>query len=238
MIEQIILADCLIEITRKNIKHVHLGVYPPNGSVRISAPLCTDLNKIRVFAISKLSWIKKQQQKIQQQKREFPREYLERESHYLWGKRYLLKIIEEHSPTKIIQKHSCLVMFVRPNTTQEQRANILSSWYREQLKAELPELIEKWAPILNIEVNKFYIQQMKTRWGSCNPQKQNIRLNTELAKKPLICLEYIVVHEMLHLIEPSHNTKFMTLMKQFMPKWHQVKEELNHLPVRHENWTY
>jgi len=232
------LNDLNIEITQKNIKNVHLSVYPPDGRVRVSAPTSMTLDTIRVFVISKLGWIRKQQTKLRSQDREAPREYIERESHYVWGKRYLLKIEEKESPPKIELKHNKLVLLVRPGTSQERRQAVIDAWYRGNLKQVLPELISKWEARLDVKVKQFYIQRMKTKWGSCSYHSGSIRFNTELAKKPLACLEYIVVHEMIHLLEPTHNNRFVGLMDQFMPKWQFYRDELNRLPVRHEDWGY
>lgn len=232
------LNDLDVEIIQKDIKHVHLSVYPPDGKVKVSAPVSMSQDTIRVFVISKLGWIKKQQNKLRAQEREAPREYLDRESHYVWGKRYLLKIQERDAPPKIELKHDKLVLSIRPETTQERKQAVLEAWYRENLKQTVPELIEKWQPLMGVCVNRFYVQRMKTKWGSCSFHSGNIRLNTELAKKPLACLEYIVVHEMTHLLEPTHNSRFIGLMDRFLPKWRFYRDELNRLPVRHEDWRY
>jgi predicted metal-dependent hydrolase len=226
------------EVVRKSIKNVHLSVYPPDGRVRISAPLHMALETIRVFAISKLAWIKSQQRKMRAQERETPREYLDRESHYVWGKRYLLKLLEKDAAPGIELKHSKLVLQVRPGTDEARRQEILDAWYREQIKAAMPELLEKWEPLMGVKAGQVFVQKMKTKWGSCSPASGNIRLNTDLAKKPPECLEYIVVHELAHLIEPTHNARFVALMDLFLPQWKHLKDELNRLPVRHEDWAY
>ncbi|WP_297744980.1 SprT family zinc-dependent metalloprotease [Nitrosomonas sp.] len=227
-----------IEIVQKNIKHVHLSVYPPDGRVKVSAPLSMAPDTLRVFVISKLAWIKKQQSKLRAQPREAPREYLDRESHYVWGKRYLLKIEEAEAPPRIELKHNKLVLSVRPGTNPARKQAILAAWYRDNLRQAVPALIEKWQPRMGVCVNRFYVQSMKTKWGSCSVHSGSIRLNTELAKKPRACLEYIVVHEMTHLLEPTHNSRFIGLMDRFMPKWRFYRDELNRLPVRHEEWGY
>jgi len=238
MTEKFTLGDIEVDVVFKDIKNIHLSVYPPAGKVRISAPLRLDLNTIRVFTISKLSWIKAQQQKLRDQERETPREYLDRESHYLWGKRYLLKIIEKEEPSGVQLKHSKMLLQVRSGTSPDKRQAILEEWYREQLKAAVPPLIAKWEPLMGVKVTRFFVQRMKTCWGSCSPGTGGIRLNTELAKKPPECLEYLVMHEMTHLLEPTHNDRFMNLLERFMPKWRFYREELNRLPVRHEEWGY
>ena len=238
MLEHIDLGNLQIEVLRKKIKNLHLSVLPPLGRVRIAAPGHMDLDTIRVFAISRLAWIKAQQRKMQIQQREAKREYLDRESHYVWGRRYLLKRIELESAPLIELKHSKLVFQIRPGTDEARSQEILDAWYREQIRLAVPELIAKWEPVMRVKVGRIFVQRMKTRWGSCNPATGAIRLNTDLAKKPPECLEYIVVHEMTHLLEPTHNSRFTSLMEFFMPQWQQVRNELNNLPVRHEDWGY
>jgi predicted metal-dependent hydrolase len=217
---------------------VHLSVHPPTGRVRISAPSRMSLDTIRVFAVAKLDWIKAQQKKLREQERETPREYLERESHYVWGKRYLLSVTECDQAPAVALKHSRMVLTARVGTDEAAKEAIVAQWYRNQLKAVAADLITKWEPILKVRVSQVFVQQMKTKWGGCNPRARTIRLNTELAKKPKECLEYIVVHEMAHLLEPTHNARFVALMDQFMPRWQFFRQRLNRLPVRHADWDY
>lgn len=198
----------------KDIKNVHISVHPPNGKVRVSAPLRMELETIRVFALSKLVWIKQQQQKLRGQERETPREYLDRESHYVWGKRYLLKLIEGGAAPEVELNHSHLLLRIRPGTSEDTKQAIVAKWYREQVKSAVPVLIAKWEPMMGVKVGRVFVQKMKTKWGSCNPSSCSIRLNTELAKKPRECLEYVVVHEMAHLLERHHNERFMALMDE------------------------
>ncbi len=238
MARQLQLGGIAVDVVFKDIKNVHLSVYPPTGRVRISAPSRMSLDTIRVFAISKLAWIKRQQEKLQAQERETPRAYLERESHYVWGKRYLLKIVERDTVATVELKYSKMLLHIRPGSGEEMKQAVMEGWYREQIKAEVAPLIAKWQPLTGVKVKRFFVQRMKTKWGSCNPGAGSIRLNTELAKKPRECLEYIVVHEMAHLLEPTHNQRFVTLMDQFMPKWQFYRDILNRLPVRHESWGY
>lgn len=234
---QLELGDITVEVVLKNVKNIYLSVYPPAGRVRISAPTQLDLETVRVFALSKLGWIRAQRRKLQTQARETPREYLERESHYLWGKRYLLSVCEHDAPPKVELKHRQLQLWLRPSLPKAKRAEVLEGWYREQLKNAVPELIAKWQPRLEVTVSAFFVRRMKTKWGSCNPVRRTIRLNTDLAKKPPACLEYVVLHEMVHLLEPSHNRRFVALMDEFMPDWAFYQQELNRLPVRQERWT-
>lgn len=238
MAKQIKLGDIVADVMFKDIKNVHLSVYPPVGRVRISAPSRMSLDTIRVFAISKLGWIKQQQKKLQEQERETPRDYLERESHYLWGKRYLLKILECDESPHVELKHNYLVLHIRPGSDEDKKQSVIEDWYRAQLKQSVPALIDVWEPIIGVKVERFFIQRMKTKWGSCNHRTASIRLNTDLAKKPRECLEYILVHEMAHLLEPTHNARFIALMDKYMPSWRLRRDLLNQLPVRHEEWIY
>ena len=238
MVTQIRLGGIVLEVIKKDIKNVHLSVYPPSGKARISAPLRMNTDTIRVYAISKLGWIKQQQKKLRAQERETLREYLDRESHYVWGKRYLLKVVEQDAAPAVELKHSRLLLRVRTGSGKEKKQAVLEEWYRQQIKETVPTLLAKWQPLMGVQVKRFFVQRMKTKWGSCNSGSGTIRLNTELAKKPGECLEYIVVHEMAHLLEPTHNQRFVALMDQFMPKWQFHRDELNRLPVRHENWRY
>jgi|ERR1022692_533236 predicted metal-dependent hydrolase len=238
MVTQVHLGDMAVDVVMKDIKNVHLSVYPPTGRVRISAPSRMSLDTIRVFAISKLGWIKQHQRKFQEQEREPPREYLGRESHYFWGKRYLLKVIESDEASLIELKNRKLTLRVRPGTPADKKHALLDAWYRQRLKAEVPALIAKWASHMGVKVERFHIQRMKTKWGSCSPATRSIRLNTDLAKKPRECLEYLVVHEMAHLLEPTHNKRFVALMDNLLPRWKDCRDALNRLPVRHELWGY
>ncbi len=236
--ETIHLGSLAVEVLRKGIKNIHLSVYPPIGRVKISAPSRMSLQTIRAYAISKLGWIREQQKKMQAQERESEREYLNRESHYVWGKRYLLKVIVHNESTGLEMDHRKLTFYVRPETSAARKEELVEEWYRERLKQAVPPLIAKWEPILGVKVGRLFIQRMKTKWGSCNPSSQNIRINTELARKPKECLEYIVVHEMTHLIEPTHNARFAALMDCYLPRWQIRRQTLNRLPVRHETWSY
>lgn len=238
MVTQINLAGIAVDVVQKDIKNIHLSVYPPNGRVRISAPMRMDIDTIRVFAIAKLGWIKSQQKKLREQVRETPREYLDRESHYVWGKRYLLKIEAHDAPPIVELKHSRVILRIRPEASKEKKQEVLEAWYREQIKAALPPLLLKCEQLMGVKAGRCFVQKMRTKWGSCNHITANIRLNTDLAKKPSECLEYILVHELAHLLEPSHNQRFINLMDRFMPKWRFYKEQLNRLPVRHEDWDY
>ena len=232
------LGNIAVDVVLKDIKNLHLSVYPPLGKVRISAPARMKVDTIRLYALSKLDWIKQQQKKLREQERETPREFLGRESHYVWGNRYLLEVIEKDSAPTVELMHRKIRMQVRAGLDEGRKQEILDEWYRDQLKTALPPLIAKWEPLLNVRVNGFVVRRMKTKWGSCSPGLRTIRINTELAKKPPECLEYITVHEMIHLIEPTHNNRFVALMNKFMPTWQFHRDNLNRLPVRHERWAY
>jgi predicted metal-dependent hydrolase len=233
---QLVLDDLVVDVVLKDIKNVHLSVYPPDGRVHISAPARMNMETIRVYAISRLGWIRRQQKKLRDQERESRREYVDRESHYVWGRRYLLKVVQETAVPSAQIKHGTLLLTVRPGADEQTRAATVSAWYREILKTETATLIEAWEPRLQVKVNGFFVQQMKTKWGSCNPAAGTIRLNTELAKKPPECVEYVVVHEMAHLLEPTHNARFLALMDRFIPTWRETRKTLNRLPARHESW--
>lgn len=232
------LGGITIDVVRKDIRNVHLSVYPPIGKVRLAAPTRMSLDTIRLFAISKLGWIRQQQKSLREQERDSRREYLDRESHYVWGRRHLLKLVEDEAAPFVQLHHKKLVLRVRPGSDVRTREAVVSEWYREQIKAAAAPLIEAWMPRLNVTVSGFYVQKMKTKWGSCNPVARTIRLNTELAKKPADCLEYIVLHELLHLRERHHGDRFAALMDAHMPHWRLLREELNRGPLSNETWLY
>lgn len=236
--EQLSLGDIIVDVELKDIKNIHLSVYPPVGRVRIAAPLRMNLDTIRIYAISKLGWIKKQQQKFLSQVREAPREYLNKEGHYFLGKRYMLKVIERDAPPLVTLKHKTIELHVRPSTDTKKRHSILEEWYRVQLKGLVPPVIQKWEKIMGVSLDEFAVKKMKTKWGTCNREAKRIWLNLELAKKPFHCIEYIIVHEMVHLLERNHNDKFIAYMDHYLPEWKQLRKELNKLPVSHRDWEY
>jgi predicted metal-dependent hydrolase len=238
MIIPIQVGEMTIEVIQKDIKNLHLSVYPPNGIVRLATPLNMNLDVVRLFVISKLDWIKRQQKKLSEQERESPRVYLDCESHYLWGKRYLLKIIESKQQQGVQLKYKQLYLYVFPGASKQKKQRIIEAWYRQQVKESVTSLIVKWQPLLKVSVQQVFVQKMKTKWGSCNTSTASLRFNTELAKKPKTHLEYIVVHEMAHLLEPTHNHCFVNLMDRLIPHWRFYREELNHLPLGHEQWKY
>jgi predicted metal-dependent hydrolase len=237
--ETLEVANIHIEIVRKEIKNMHLGVYPPLGRVRLAAPSSTDDEVIRLFAISKLGWIKKHIKNFQNQEREQPREYISGESHYLFGQRYLLNLVESNGHSKVQFKNNRqLNLLVKPDTTRDEKARVVKEWYRKELKSLVPGLLNKWETVIGVTAYSWGVKHMKTKWGACNIQEKRIWLNLELAKKPKSCLEYIIVHELVHLLERNHNDNFIAYMNRFMPNWRQHRDELNRLPVSHSDWGY
>jgi predicted metal-dependent hydrolase len=228
-----------VEVVRKNIKNLHLGVYPPHGRVRVAAPLVVDDEAVRLAVIDKLGWIKRQKAKFAEQPRQSQREMVNGESHYFLGQRYRLRVHEHEAPARVaVRGVASLDLFVRPGTSAEQREAVLLHWYREQLKALIPPLLEKWQPILGVQARAWGIKKMKTKWGSCNPTAKRLWFNLELAKKPVPCLEYIVVHELVHLLERNHTERFTALMDGFMPNWSVCRATLNSGVLGHEVWAY
>jgi predicted metal-dependent hydrolase len=215
-----------IDVVRKRIKHVHLSVHRTRG-VRISAPLRASLDAIRLFATSKLDWIRKHQARLQAHAPELRPRYVDRETHLVWGSAYSLEVIEEEAAPSVQVRDAALTLRVRPGADCATRAAVVGGWYRQQVTAEVPALIRKWEPRLSVAVSGFSVRRMTTRWGTCNVRRRSIRLNAELARKPRECLEYVVVHEMVHLIEPSHNARFTGLLDRFMPEWRHHRAELN-----------
>jgi len=216
-----------IEIIKKNIKYMHLSVLPPNGKVRISAPLSISEEAINLFAISKIGWIKKQVEKFQNQPRQTEREYVSGESHYFFGKRYRMDIKYTNGNSKVEIQGNKMLFKIRSESSIEQRASTLNSWYRKQLRLKLFPLFEKWEAIIGVHANEVKIKDMLTKWGTCNAVDKRIWINLQLAKKPLPCLEYVVVHELVHFKENTHNQHFVLLMDEYLPDWRARKEILN-----------
>lgn len=227
----LILDDLTIEIRRKNIKNLHIGVYPPDGEVRISAPMWIDDDHIRQFVISKLSWIRKNQQTIRSQPWEKPHEYLNQETHMVWGRPYLLKINKRPGIPEVTLDYSNLILHIKPDVDKTLMHETLQCWYRQILYQAARPRMEIWRNKLNLPEITLRVRHMKTRWGSCNPRKRNIRLNTDLAKKPYECLDYVIIHELLHFFEPNHGPNFYSLMDKYMPQWRNIKQRLNMLPA-------
>jgi len=226
-----LIADIEVELVKKNIKNLHLAVYPPDGRVRLAAPMDVNEKTLELYVISKIFWIRKQQRKFATYDRQSARQYVNRESHYLLGKRYLLRVHENNHPyrfPKLICKTKTYIdLYINEDFSIEQKANLMKEWYRKQLKTILYEFVPKWEAILKVKVNQIKVQSMKTKWGSCNTDNQNILFNIELAKKPIECIEYVVVHELLHLIERKHNDVFRAYLDKYIPNWKYLKSLLN-----------
>jgi predicted metal-dependent hydrolase len=235
---QIEVGNIVAGLVYKDIKHVNLSVHPPDGRVTISAPRRMEVDAIRLFSLSKLAWIKAQQRELKEQERESPREFLNGESHYVWGKRYLLKLETDTSGPDVELDGPRLRLKTRPDWSAQRRAEALAKWYRAQVRQQLQTLLPRWERALQVTANQVFVRHMKTRWGSCNPASGNVRLNTELARKPKECLEYILVHELVHMIEPRHGEGFVKHMDKALPEWRSVRDRLNQLPVKHEDWAY
>lgn len=228
-----------VEVVRKDIKNLHLGVYPPSGRVRVAAPLVVSDEAVRLAVIDKLGWIKRQRAQFAQQPRQSDREMVNGESHYVQGRRYRLRVHEQDGPARVaLRGLASLDMFVRPGSTVEMRQAILQNWHRAALRLAVSDLLQEWQPRLGVQVAAWGIKKMKTKWGSCNVGARRIWVNLELAKKPPQCLEYIVVHELVHLLERHHNERFTSLLNQHMPDWPQRRQLLNSAPLRHEDWAY
>lgn len=236
MSETIRLGGLAIVVTRKSVKHVHLTVHPPNGRVTLVAPIGTRLEVARAYAISKLGWIRDQQARLHAQAREAPRRFVTRESHFLWGKRYLLSVRERDQKPTVTVDHLRITLTIRPGSDTEKREAVMHEWHKALLHAVVPKLIRKWEPRLGVEVTAYYLQRMKTRWGSCNHRAGTVRLNTELVKKPRELLEYVIIHEMLHLRVATHSTRFLELLNEHFPGWREARQELNALPLVAERW--
>lgn len=228
MTNKILVSDIIIEVQKKNIKNMYLSVLPPDGKVRISAPVSTRDELIRNFAISKIGWIKKQIYKFEKQRKQTERKYVSGERHYVWGKPYRMEIRYNHRNNVEIEGNK-LILTVRKSSTIQQREKVMTEWYRKQLKDKLPELVKKWEEIIGVQAESIRVKNMLTRWGTCNVKDKRIWINLQLAKKPIECLEYIIVHELVHLLEKSHNSVFKGYMDKFLPDWRITKKILNGL---------
>jgi predicted metal-dependent hydrolase len=236
---QIRVSGLLVDVVRKDIKNLHLAVYPPAGRVRVAAPLRVSDEAVRLAVITRLPWIKRQQAKFAGQERQSVREYVTGESHYFQGHRYRLNVVYGTGPTHVlIRNNRTIDLFVREGSSTAQRERAFLAWYRQRLKELIPPLIGRWEGIIGVQVSDWAIKRMKTKWGTCTVKARRIWLNLELAKKPIRCLEYIIVHEMVHLLERHHNNQFSAYMDQFLPQWRLYRAELNHAPLSHGVWEY
>jgi len=236
MKDTIQLGELSIEVTRKDVKNVHLTVHPPDGRVSLVAPTSTRLEVARAYAVSKLPWIRQQQSKMASQQREAPRKFVKRETHYLWGRPYLLNIVASEEIPHVTLDHNRIHLHIKTGSEKDRREDVLYKWQKSLLHTFIKGVIAKWQPILGVQVNAYFVQKMKTKWGSCNHRLGNIRLNTELVKKPKDLAEYVIVHEMVHLLEPTHNERFVALMNRFYPHWREARLELNELPLGYVKW--
>ncbi len=236
MAETIRISDITIVVTRKNIKHAHLSVHPPSGRITLVAPKETRPEVARAYAVSKIGWIRDKQKKLREQARETTRQFVERESHYLWGRRYLLSIAEEDAKPSVQLSHRKITLTVRPGSDVRKRSVVFHDWHKSLLHEVVPSFIQKWEPKLKVKVVGYFLQRMKTKWGGCNHKAGHIRLNTELVKKPKDLLEYVIVHEMAHLIEPRHSDRFIAILGEHYPTWREARAELNDLPLATEAW--
>jgi len=228
-----------VEVVRKNIKNLHLAVYPPAGRVRVSVPVRLPADDVRLAVVSRLGWIRKRQAMFQSQERQSAREFVSGESHFVQGRRYRLDVIEENRPAAVrLRNNTTLELRVRPGTDRHKREEIINHWYRTLLKNQIDQLLPRWEKKLGVTVSEWGVRKMKTRWGTCNIEVRRIWVNLELAKKPPQCLEYIVVHEMVHLLERRHNDRFLALMDKYLPNWRHMRDELNREPLAHEHWVY
>lgn len=224
------ISDMEVEVIKKNIKNIRLSVHPPNGRVRLSVPHRMNDEEIKNFLISKLSWIEKQKARFKIQEAPIPDEFLSGEDHYFFGNKYMLKVAETSGKQHVkIYNNENINLYIRPNSRKEKREKVMNEWYREELKKVIPEYIEKWEPIIGVKVEDWGVKLMKTRWGTCNIQAKRIWINLELAKKNPRCLEYLIVHEMVHLLERKHNDNFRSYMDKFLPNWREIQAELNGL---------
>lgn len=228
-----------VQIVRKDIKNLHLGVYPPSGWVRVAAPLRVSNEAVRLAVIGKLGWIKRQRLRFEAQPRQSEREMVSGESHFFLGQRFRLCVVNHEGAAKVvIRNKSTVELHIRRETNAQHRERVLHRWYRQRLKQLIPPLLEKWQSVLRVQVADWAIKKMKTKWGSCNVEASRVWLNLELAKKPVQCLEYIIVHELAHLLERHHNDRFIALMDKSLPKWRMHRDELNRAPLAHETWSY
>ena len=228
-----------VEVVRKPIKHLYMGVYPPRGRVRVSAPAHLDDGALRLAVISRLEWLKRKQATFREQERQSQREMVTGESHYFHGRRYRLDIVEAAGPPSVrLVNRTRMELRIRPGSDPKARRQALDAWYRKQLRESIPALLTKWEPRIGEAVSEVRIRRMKTLWGSCNASARRIWLNLELAKKPPSCVEFVLVHEMVHFFERRHNERFFERMDALMPSWRRCRDELNRAPLAHEDWSY
>jgi predicted metal-dependent hydrolase len=225
-----------VDVVYKDIKNLHIGVYPPMGRVRVAAPARLHDDQVRLAIVQRLPWIKQQREQLQAVQRQSEREMITGESHYVWGRRYRLKVIERPGRAHLEVDGERLLLYIPHETPADRRRQLLDRWYRAQLRTAIPDLIAKWQPTMQVSVPRWTVRRMKTKWGACNRETGHIWFNVELAKKHPDCLEYIVVHEMTHHLERNHGRRFTTLMDSFMPDWRSRRDQLNAAPLANETW--
>ncbi|MFD8632366.1 M48 family metallopeptidase [Streptomyces sp. NPDC059533] len=226
-----------VQVDFKDIKNLHIGVYPPVGRVRVAAPQRMDGDQVRLAVIQRLPWIKRQQDELRSAQRQSVREMVGGESHYIWGVRRRLKIVERPGRPHMEIDGDRVVLYAPPGTDDQRRRDLLDQWYRDQLRRAVPPLIERWETKLGVSVPWWGIRRMKTKWGSCNRETHRLWFNSELAKKHPECLEYVVVHEMVHYLERGHGSRFAQLMDSFLPDWRSRRDSLNAAPLSEELWA-
>ena len=237
--DQIEVNGIRVDIVRKAIKNLHLGVYPPGGRVRVAAPEHLSDEAVRLAVVSRLGWIRRKQETYATQERQSAREMVTGESHYVQGRRYRLDVVEATGRQAVaLRDGRTLELRVKAGASAAERDQLLQRWYRRLLREQVGDLVTQWEPVVGVKVAEWGIKKMKTRWGTCNTDARRIWINLELAKKSSACLEYIVVHELVHLIERRHNDHFRELMDRHLPQWRIYRDELNHAPLAHEDWTY
>jgi predicted metal-dependent hydrolase len=216
-----------VELQRKKIKNMYLRVLPPNGRILITAPLRMSEGEIKSFALSKMDWILTQYHKVRQREENHEIAYESGDRILLWGQEYILSVIEAVGRPHLYLENSTLKLYIRRESTKEQRKQVIDAWYRELLAAKIPPIMAKWESIIGVTSSGFSIRDMKTRWGTCNIRTKKICFNLRLVKKMPKCLEYVVVHELVHLLEKSHNHVFKGYMDHFLPEWRRIRKELN-----------
>jgi predicted metal-dependent hydrolase len=225
-----------VDLVYKDIKNLHIGVYPPMGRVRVAAPLRFDEDQVRLALVQRLPWIKRQRTQLCDASRQSAREMVTGESHYVWGRRYRLKAVRRPGRAHVEIDGERLILYLPEGSSIDQRRDLLDRWYRDQLRGALPDVLAKWKPVIGVDVPKWTVRRMRTKWGSCNRETGHIWFNLELAKKHPDCLEYIAVHEMTHLHERGHGKRFVQLMDGFMPDWRSRRDRLNSAPLAAEDW--
>ena len=232
------LGELSVHVVRRRIKHLHIGVYPPDGRVRVAAPMLLSTDAVRLAVIDRLAWIRQHQRVFETQERQSPRTIVTGESHYLFGRRYRLRVVETTgAPRVVLKSRSAIDLFVRPGTPGAKREALLAAWAREHLIAVLAPLVERWQERIGVYAAEWGVKRMKTKWGSFSTSSRRLWFNSELVKHSPVCVEYVVVHELLHLLDPTHGPFFVTLLDCYFPRWRATRSRLNAAPLGHERWA-